>query len=156
MNRVLIENWNNTVTDFDTVFHLGDVALTIESDMKELIPKLNGKKILIRGNHDKKSKEFFRKVGFDFVLESIVKLNNEKLVLSHRPLEDIEIPDGYINVHGHIHNKPLHKINPNTNKMEYPENLYSEKLHINVSADVIDFKPISLNELFKKIEDKKL
>lgn len=155
MNRVLIENWNNTVTDFDTVFHLGDVALTSESDMKELIPKLKGKKFLIRGNHDKKSKEFFRNVGFGFIPENPLKLNNEKLILSHKPLKDTEIPKGYVNVHGHIHNNPLHKINSETNEMEYPEDLYSEKLHINVSADVIGFKPISLKELLKKVEEKK-
>lgn len=58
-------------------------------------------------------------------------------------------------VHGHIHNNPLHKVNPTTNEMEYPEDLYSEKLHINVSADVIGFKPISLKELLKKVEEKK-
>ena len=45
MNKVLIENWNNTVTDFNTIFHLGDVALTNESEMKEIISKLKGKKI---------------------------------------------------------------------------------------------------------------
>ena len=155
MNETLIENWNNTVTDFDTVFHLGDVSLTIESDMKELIPKLKGKKALIRGNHDKKSKDFFRNVGFDFILESPVKLDNEKLILSHKPLKDTEIPDGYVNIHGHIHNNSLYKVNPNTNEMEYPENLYSEKLHINVSADVIDFKPISLMEILNEIEGRK-
>lgn len=66
----------------------------------------------------------------------------------------MEIPEGYINIHGHIHNNPLHKINPTTNEMEYPKELYSEKLHINVSVDVIDFKPISLEELLKKVEEK--
>lgn len=154
MNNVLIENWNNTVTDFDTVFHLGDVALTNESGLKEISEKLNGKKILIRGNHDRKSKEFFRKAGFGIIDENPLKLNTEKLILSHKPLKDSEIPKGYVNVHGHIHNHPLHKVNPNTNEMEYPENLYSEKKHINVSADVIDFRPISLEELLMKVEEK--
>lgn len=154
MNKVLIENWNNTVTDFDTIFHLGDVALTNESEMKEIIPKLKGKKILIKGNHDKKSKEFFRSVGFEIIPDNPLKLDTEKLILSHEPLADKEIPEGYINIHGHIHNNPLHKINPTTNEMEYPEELYSEKLHINVSVDVIDFKPISLEELLKKVEGK--
>ena len=60
-----------------------------------------------------------------------------------------------MNVHGHIHNNSLHTINPETNEMEYPEDLYSEKLHINVSVDVIGFKPISLKELLKKVEEKK-
>ncbi len=35
------------------------------------------------------------------------------------------------------------------------EELYSEKLHIKVSVDVIGFKPISLKELLEKIEEKK-
>ena len=48
---------------------------------------------------------------------------------------------------------PKHKVNPTTNEMEYPESLYSEKLHINVSADVINFKPISLKELVMKINN---
>ena len=80
----------------------------------------------------------------------------KKLILSHHPLKDTEIPKGYVNVHGHIHNNPLHKVNPTTNEMEYPENLYSEKLHINVSADVIGFKPISLEELLNRIEERKM
>ena len=155
MNKVLIKNWNEAITDFDTVFHLGDVALTNESEIKELIPKLNGKKILIKGNHDKKSKEFFSKAGFWIVTESSLKLDDEKIILSHKPLKDTEIPEGYINVHGHIHNNPLHKINPETNEMEYPEELYSEKLHFNVSVDVIEFKPISLEELLKRLEERK-
>lgn len=155
MNRIMIQNWNNMVTDFDTVFHLGDVALTIESDMKEIIPNLRGKKILIRGNHDNKSKEFFRNLGFDFIPDSPLRLNNEKLILSHKPLRDSEIPVGYVNIHGHIHNNSLNRINPITNEAEYPENLYSERLYINVSVDVIDFKPISLGKLLRKIEEKK-
>lgn len=152
MNKVLIKNWNNIVMYSDTVFHLGDVALTTESDLKKLIPKLKGKKILIRGNHDKKSKAFFIEAGFDSVVDSPLKLDSERLVLSHKPLKDTDIPEGYVNVHGHIHNNHLHKVNPNTNEVEYPQNLYSEKSHINVSADVISFRPISLRELLGKIE----
>lgn len=154
MNKVLIENWNNTVTDFNTIFHLGDVALTNEGEMKEIISKLKGKKFLIKGNHDKKSKEFFRSVGFEIIPDNPLKLDTEKLILFHKPLAYTEIPEGYINIHGHIHNNPLHKINPTTNEMEYPKELYSEKLHINVSVDVIDFKAISLEELLKKVEEK--
>lgn len=155
MNKVLIENWNNIVTEYDTIFHLGDVALTNESEMKELIPKLKGEKILIRGNHDKKSIEFFKNVGFYAVIDESIKLKKYKFILSHTPLPDTKISKGYINVHGHIHNNPLHQINPTTKEMEYPKELYSEKLHINVSADVIEFKPISLEEILKKIEENK-
>ena len=38
--------------------------------------------------------------------------------------------------------------------MEYPEELYTDKLHFNVSVDVIDFKPISLEELLKRLGER--
>ena len=77
-------------------------------------------------------------------------LPNEKIVLSHVPLPDKIIPENYLNIHGHIHNNPLHFINTKTGEMEYPIKFYSEKLHICVSADVIDFKPISLDKILKR------
>lgn len=156
MNKVLIENWNNIVTDIDIVFHLGDVALTSESEMKELIHNLNGKKILIKGNHDTKSDEFFKKAGFEYVYQGALTLNEEKILLSHKPIKDSEVPDGYINIHGHIHNKMLNEVNPITNEMEYPEELYSKNSHINVSVGMINYKPISWKELLDMVENKAL
>lgn len=59
-------------------------------------------------------------------------------MLSHVPLPDAKIKEGYINLHGHIHNKKISD--------DYPKN-YSENKHINLSIDVINYKPISLNEI---------
>ena len=39
MHKTIKTNWNNTVTDFDTIFHLGNVALTNENEIKEIISK---------------------------------------------------------------------------------------------------------------------
>ena len=102
MKSALIENWNKTINDYDIVFYLGDVALTNESEIKEIILKLKGKKILIRGNHDKKSKEFFRSVGFEIIPDNLLKLDKEKLILSHKPLSDTEIPEEYTNSEGNL------------------------------------------------------
>jgi len=49
MNESMIENWNNTVNDTDTVMHLGDFSF--KSD--KFINRLNGNITLIKGNHDK-------------------------------------------------------------------------------------------------------
>lgn len=149
MNEDIIKKWNEVVTDEDTIYHLGDFALGTKEELKEIVDKLNGKIVLIKGNHDYKA-QIYEELGLLVLKDSFVKLDNKKLILSHIPIEDKLIPEGYINIHGHIHNNPLHKINPTINKAEYPENLYSEKLHINVSVDVIDFKPISLEEILKK------
>lgn len=55
MNRVLIANYNSVVHKNDTVYLLGDICFRIGIDKaNELIASLNGKKYLIKGNHDKK------------------------------------------------------------------------------------------------------
>lgn len=53
MNEVLIENWNNTVSNNDIVFHLGDFCFGNHAFWKYIINRLNGKIHLIIGNHKK-------------------------------------------------------------------------------------------------------
>ncbi len=48
----------------------------------------------------------------------------------------------FINIHGHIHEKKLEDI--------YDNNLYDKNKHINVSCDILDFKPILLDNLIKE------
>lgn len=117
MNNTLINNWNSIIKEDDIVYHLGDFALTCDEKLKELYSYLNGTIILIRGNHDGKSVKYYEDIGFKV------------------------LKDGYINLHGHIHNK---KLNEN-----YPSKNYSKDNHKNVSADVTNFKPISLYEINK-------
>lgn len=65
-------------------------------------------------------------------------IDEYKLMLSHVPIPDNRIKDGYINLHGLIHNKKISE--------DYPNN-YSENKHINLSVDANDFKPISLDKI---------
>ena len=141
MNNTLINNWNSIIKEDDIVYHLGDFALTCDEKIKELYSYLNGTIILIRGNHDGKSVKYYEDIGFKVLKNAPIILDEYKLVLSHTPVPDAKIPDGYINLHGHIHNK---KLNEN-----YPSKNYSKDNHKNVSADVTNFKPISLYEINK-------
>lgn len=63
MNGVLIANWNEVVKPQDTIYHLGDFSLSGSRRAHELISKLNGYKILIRGNHDK-GEAYYKSAGF--------------------------------------------------------------------------------------------
>ena len=52
MNQILIQNYNAVVHKNDTVYILGDISHHLPMDRaNELISRLNGKKILIKGNN---------------------------------------------------------------------------------------------------------
>lgn len=138
MNELIIDNWNSIVSDTDTIYHLGDFCLSSDNDIKSIFNRLNGNKILIRGNHDRKSVKFYENIGFKVLTHAPIIIDEYKLMLSHVPLLDTIIKDGYINIHGHIHNKEL------------DNNCFSKDKHINVSVDVTGFKPISLDEIIYK------
>ena len=104
MNETLIKNFNQCVKKNDTVYILGDIAhRTPAVEVNQLIGRLNGKKILCKGNHDKKyNPELFMGV-YDF-LE--VALNGVNILLMHYPM--MLWPKaryGSIHLHGHIHSK---------------------------------------------------
>lgn len=140
MNEILINNWNSVVTNDDTIYHLGDFCLSSNEEIKNIFDKLNGKKILIRGNHDRKSVIFYENIGFKVLINAPIVLDKYKLMLSHSPLPDSKILDGYINLHGHIHNKNMDDDN-------YYKDICSKNKHINISIDVTNFKPVSLDEV---------
>ena len=111
---------NSKVGKKDTLIILGDVG-----DI-ECAKKLKGYKILIAGNHDAgltNYKDVFNEVygGALFI--------GEKIVLSHEP---INIPFA-LNIHGHVHDKRAK----------------TDKQHINVCSDVINYTPVNFNQLMK-------
>jgi len=68
-NEMLTTNWNSVVTDNDTVLVLGDFAF---KGIKESTALLNGKKLLIRGNHDRPTNHAYLDAGFTYVYDDIV------------------------------------------------------------------------------------
>ena len=65
MDNELIENWNSVVSNDDIVYILGDISWYDDSKTANIFSRLNGHKILIKGNHDKISSYlygFFDKV----------------------------------------------------------------------------------------------
>ena len=102
MNQILIQNYNAVVHKNDTVYILGDISNHLPMYMaNELISRLNGKKILVKGNHDKKDDlELFEEIC-DF---KTVSLNGLYFALMYYPM--LSWPkknSGSIQLHGHIH-----------------------------------------------------
>ena len=79
MNRSLVEKWNDLVHKRDLVYILGDFAF---KNHAHWLDQLNGKKILILGNHDEMSQKCLEK--FREVHEShFCKINGVWVYLNH-------------------------------------------------------------------------
>ena len=102
MNETIIKNWNETVSNNDVIICLGDVGLGNSNDLKPIIERLNGKKILIMGNHDNFSENKYREFGFHTVSRFPIIYNNF-FIMSHAPMELSETTP-YFNFYGHVHN----------------------------------------------------
>ena len=141
MDRILIEKWNSTVTAKDTVYVLGDFSLYCDSHKdKELISSLNGNKVLILGNHDthRTAKEW-RELGF-WECSPWPIVYNGFFLLSHEPLY-INSNMPYANIYGHVHGNVSYKD--------------ASEQSVCISVERINYQPITLDEIMKKIESSK-
>ena len=123
MNEALITNWNKVVKKTDTVYHLGDIAVHLvrpekkaHQDIYEILTRLNGNLILIKGNHDnralfkylaKNNYEVNGKPKFSFADVGVLfKYDHRQYYLTHYPLM-LGIASRIINLHGHIHHSSI-------------------------------------------------
>jgi len=93
MHEVLIANYNATVGKNDLCYFLGDVGFCSTDKLTPIINRLNGTKVLLLGNHDKKSRAY-ENAGFDVViLNATIKIGNEVVTMSHYPLYGVSRED---------------------------------------------------------------
>ncbi|WP_048093899.1 2'-5' RNA ligase family protein [Geoglobus acetivorans] len=135
MNRIILRNWNNTIQSSDTVYFLGDMSFGRRSkNPLYWLQKLNGRVKYIYGNHDS------IQLGKN---QEVVVYRGYKFLLVHDPknMGNMKKFDGWI-IHGHVHNNELRK---------YPF-IDTKKRTINVCVEVINYKPISLDEIVTLIQ----
>lgn len=128
MDEILIANWNKLVHPSHHVYHLGDVAMSQERYLR-CVPRLNGHKRLILGNHDDQVPMKTHLGYFDKIL--MWRLF-KPLIFTHIPIHRDNFGKASVNVHGHIHQNPS------------PAGPY-----INVSVENIQYQPIHLDTLMK-------
>ena len=108
MHDAIIQNWNNCITDSDTTYILGDISFGPLSATVDILKQLNGRKILIKGNHDTHnlSKQHFTDC-FDSIHDYYeLKYKGELFCLFHYPIEKWNKKHyGSIHLHGHLHSK---------------------------------------------------
>jgi len=86
-SRVLINNYNSTVKETDTCYFLGDMGQPGGDMLKDVVQQLNGTKILILGNHDKKGRHYWHSCGFSAVMHSSsMQVGHHTVTMTHCPL----------------------------------------------------------------------
>ena len=100
----LIYKGLNLIGEKDILVHLGDICVGGDRQVHEdIIKPLKFTKILVRGNHDGKSDNWYLNHGWDFVCERFQDTYfGKRILFSHMPIAWNEDYD--INIHGHFHN----------------------------------------------------
>ena len=155
MNQTLIENWNRKVPEDAIVFHLGDFAFGGQPFWKEIRGQLNGKIILIKGNHDEKNlKKTCEEELFEYsTYQMKIEIEGRQIYLNHVPLMcyggTYRDEKGLVyQLHGHIH---LSKDNPTGKDIDRVIKL-SFPTQYDVGVDLNGFTPMSWKEVNDKIQ----
>lgn len=128
MDRSIVKKWNETVKNSDNVYFLGD--LTRRGSTQRGLTRLNGKITFIFGNHD----DFIKTARHHEVLT----YKGHSFLLVH---DSAEVPDhwnGWV-IHGYKHN----------NCMSYYPFINGTRKRINISAELIDYRPLDIDQLLQ-------
>jgi len=132
----------------DILIHLGDICIGKDDEIHQNIRQISCKKILVKGNHDRKSNNWYLEHGWDFVCDKFQDTYfGKKIMFSHVPAVD----DGEfdINIHGHFHNT-LHRllegkyvVDGEKERNERDLKVLTPK-HKLLAIEYTDYKPVSL------------
>jgi calcineurin-like phosphoesterase family protein len=141
----IVDTWNQTVGKRDLTYILGDVTMENNIHYHQL-DRLNGRKVVVLGNHD--LKEHVRDL-LKYVETVAGMIDYKGYCLTHCPIHPNEISFYEGNIHAHIHENKLHEVlikdryGDKGNKTEFPT-LYK---YYNVDAHLINYKPRTLEEI---------
>ena len=141
MDEFMIKAWNERVRPTDKVYHLGDVVINRKA--LGIMRRLNGDKVLIRGNHDifkdTEYREHFRELRAYHVMNG--------MILSHIPIHSESLGRFGVNIHGHLHANRVMLPGFNGKITEIVDVRY----HC-VCVEQTNFAPILFEDVIKRIE----
>jgi calcineurin-like phosphoesterase family protein len=146
MDETLIINWNSVVRPDDNVYILGDLIYKAGNHASHYLKRLNGKKYLIKGNHDKFLGDSSTHDFFEWIKDyHVLSYKDARFVLFHYPIAEW---DGFYrksaHCYGHVHNNVSH-LPEDANILR---NL--DKRAINVGVDMNNFFPVSAEEIYNR------
>ena len=133
MDEFMVAAWNERVRPTDKVYHLGDVVINRRA--LSTLARLNGDKVLIRGNHDifrdDEYRKYFRELRAYHVMNG--------MILSHIPIHEESLGRFGTNIHGHLHANRVMK-----------DGAIDTRYHC-VCVEQTDFAPILFEDVIKRI-----
>jgi calcineurin-like phosphoesterase family protein len=156
MNEELVKRWNDRVRPDDRVYHLGDVVMSHRH--LPIMDRLNGRKVLIQGNHDpiggKKGAKFDFAKYFEYVCGMKVL---DDYILTHIPIHPDDIGRFGANIHGHLHGtQRMWKVRRQADYTIDPEAFFDEPdpRYLCVSIEQTNLAPIDFDEAQARIMDR--
>jgi len=149
MDEAMVKAWNERVKPTDKVYHCGDAVINRRA--LKTLGRLNGDKVLIRGNHDifrdDEYREYFRELRAYHVMNGVI--------LSHIPIHSDSLGRFGCNIHGHLHANRVRKprgIDSRTGEILYSDDI--DPRYFNVSVEQLpDFAPILFEDVLKRIKE---
>jgi calcineurin-like phosphoesterase family protein len=143
-DQALEERHNKVVKPCDKVYFLGDIVMPKNKSSLEILSRLNGTKVLIKGNHDqfeaREYLKYFKDIRGSHMLD--------KLVMTHIPIHPHCLTRWRGNIHGHLHSNTI------KNNLEFGSQ--EDSRYFCVSVEQIDFTPISFETVNKIFKDRGL
>jgi len=148
MDEDMIRRWNDRVRPNDKVYHLGDVVINRKA--LKTLARLNGDKVLIRGNHDifrdDEYRVYFRELRAYHVMNG--------LILSHIPVHEASLGRFGCNIHGHLHASRVKRargVDARTGEILYSDEI--DPRYWCACVEQTDFAPILFEDALKRITE---
>lgn len=145
MDEAMVKAWNERVKPTDKVYHLGDVIINRKAF--KTLSRLNGDKVLIRGNHDifrdDEYRQYFRELRAYHVMNG--------MILSHIPIHEESLGRFGVNIHGHLHAGRVLKSWGKGD--ERCKRSIDTRYHCVCVEQTPDFAPILFEDVIKRIKE---
>jgi calcineurin-like phosphoesterase family protein len=139
MNEIMVQRHNERVRPNDKVYFLGDVTMSRNARGLEILGRMNGEKVLIKGNHDlckpQQYLQYFKDIRGSHQFDG--------MVLTHIPIHPDSLARWGLNVHGHLHYQVV----------RLPLSQIPDRRYYNVSMERINYTPVSLEEVKKHVNN---
>lgn len=149
MNAVLVNNWNERVTEEDHVYVLGDAFWKNEEESLKILKELKGHLHLVRGNHDAvKGRLRFQWESIDDYME--INDGDRLVILSHYPIPFYRNQHyGAIMLYGHVHNTREWKLVEKWQKEVWNVGIPSRLINVGCMMPYIKYTPRTLDEILE-------